>query len=65
MVRTSGPDLPSGRSAASTGQMVPSAVCSEQARISWVASWVAARVATASEAPSTGSCTKITSTSET
>ena len=29
--------------------MVPSAVCSEHALISWVASWVAARVATASE----------------
>jgi hypothetical protein len=35
--------LPSGRSAASTGQIVPSGVCSEQARIRWVASWVAIR----------------------
>ena len=54
-VRTSGPALPSGRNAASTGQIVPSAVCSEQARIRWVASWVATRDASDSTAPSTGS----------
>ena len=40
-MRVSGPALPSGRSAASTGQMVPSPVCSEQIRIRWLASWVA------------------------
>ncbi len=42
MVRTSGPALPSGRSAASTGQIVPSPVWSEQTRIRLLASWVAA-----------------------
>ena len=54
-MRTSGPALPSGRSAASTGQMVPSAVWSEQARIRWPASWVATRAATCSSTPSAGS----------
>ena len=62
-MRTSGPALPSGRSAASTGQMVPSAVWSEQIRIRFEASWVAARIAACSSAPSAGSTTKITSTS--
>ena len=42
MVRTSGPALPSGRRAASTGQSVPSPVLAEQARIMPVASLVAA-----------------------
>ncbi len=62
-MRTSGPDLPSGRRFASTGQMVPSAVFSEQTRIIVDASWVATRSAVWSSPPSTGSPTKITSTS--
>ena len=44
--------MPSGRSAASTGQMVPSPVWSPQIRIRWEASWVAARRAAGSSAPS-------------
>ncbi len=69
-MRTSGPFLPSGRRLASTGQMVPSAVVSEQIRIMRAASRVAARSAAVSSAAascggSAGSATKITSTSET
>ena len=64
MVRTSGPFLPSGRSAASTGHRVPSPVDVEQARIRWVASAVAAAMAPASvDALARGSATKMTSTS--
>ncbi len=67
-MRTSGPFLPSGRSAASTGHRVPSAVDAEQARIRLVASWVPTdTVAVSSGGPpssrSAGSTTKITSTS--
>ena len=66
-VRTSGPALPSGRSAASTGQIVPSAVLSEQTCIIADASWVAIRRALSSQPGSSaspaGSATKITSTS--
>ena len=63
MVRTSGPFLPSGRRAASTGHSVPSPVLVEQARMRWVASPVAAAMALASSTPSRGSATKMTSTS--
>ena len=54
--------------AASTCQMVPSAVVAEQARISPAASrsrWPAQRVASSSAPASTGSATKMTSTSVT
>lgn len=64
-MRTSGPLRPSGRRLASTGQMVPSTVVSEQIRIRCEASRVAAWSALRSSAPSAGSPTKITSTSET
>ena len=46
-----GRSLPSGRSAASTGQIVPSPVWSEQTCIRWDASCVAARIAWSSAAP--------------
>ena len=62
-MRTSGPDLPSGRSAASTGQSVPSPVWAEQIRIAAAASWVAVFSAGASGSPSSGSATNSTSTS--
>ncbi len=52
-----------GRRLASTGQIVPSRVCSEQTCIIVEASWVAARSAGWSGCPSTGSATKTTSTS--
>ena len=65
MVRTSGPDLPSGRRAASTGQRVPSPVLAEQARIMPVARAVATVSARSSSTPSAGSATKMTSTSDT
>ena len=65
-MRTSGPFLPSGRRLASTGQMVPSAVVSEQTRIIVAASWVAVRSARCSSSgsvPSGAAPTKTTSTS--
>ena len=62
-MRTSGPAFPSGRSAASTGQMAPCAVVREHACISPLASWVAVRSAGSSATPSWGSATKTTSTS--
>ena len=67
-MRTSGPFLPSGRSAASTGHSVPSPVAAEQARIRLVASWVPTDTAAVSSGgppspPSAGSTTKMTSTS--
>ena len=52
-----------GRRAASTGQMVPSPVCSEQIRIIVEASCAAAREAVSSAVSPTGSCTNTTSTS--
>ena len=64
-MRTSGPLRPSGRRLASTGQMVPSAVVSEQMRIRREASREAAWSAADSSVPSVGSATKMTSTSET
>ena len=62
-MRTSAPCLPSGRRFASTSQIVPSGVAAVQARISPVASEVAAESARDSSAPSAASATKITSTS--
>ena len=66
-MRTSGPFLPSGRSAASTGHSVPSAVAVEQARIRLVASWAPTDTTAASSSASApsgaGSTTKMTSTS--
>lgn len=64
-MRTRGPLRPSGRKLASTGQMEPSTVVSEQIRIRWEASFVADLRALCSGVPSVGSATKITSTSET
>ncbi len=64
-MRTSGPFLPSGRRLASTGQMLPSTVVSEQIRIMCEASLVAAGSALPSSAPDAASPTKMTSTSET
>ena len=63
MVRTSGPFLPSGRSAGSTGHSEPSDVGVEQARIVAVAREVPMRSAVSSSTPSAGSATKMTSTS--
>ncbi len=62
-MRTSAPCLPSGRRAASTSQMVPSAVTAVHARVSPVASAVAAVSAADSSAPGAASATKMTSTS--
>ncbi len=53
-MRTSGPAFPSGRRAASTGQIVPSRVCSEHTCIRCPASWAATRAAAASSASSGG-----------
>ena len=69
-MRTSAPDFPSGRSPASTCQMLPSRVTAEQAFIIPVASRVAVRSAASSSGtePSPGSrasATNTTSTSET
>jgi len=43
--------------------VLPSPVGAEQTRMRWEASWVPARIAACSACPSTGSTTKITSTS--
>ena len=64
-MRTSGPFLPSGRSAASTCHSDPAGVDAEQIRISRVARSVAMAVDSSSGTPSAGSATKMTSTSVT
>ena len=63
-MRTSGPALPSGRSAGSTCHSEPAAVEAEHSRISRVARSVATATASSSGTPSAGSATKMTSTSE-